>query len=305
MDNKPLEELAENYIKVILGEGEINYLKPNYDKDGSDLVLLHRVNRHYSREVIVQSKGRDVTNNASNVKISSSYVTSNFICFLYIKNPDKKRYFYIFYKEDISQWNISDNNYILQIPKKFHDNEYFIDHEFKEDTDINKIKELLENGPLVNKVYNSLDSMSSLEIYFELWKKYNSIPDETMAHYLFDNYEQIETFNEEIFLLFLLIKYRDSLDYKSPDFMVNILYHGINTSKPIIEILTIINPENLTKVSLNYCYPYGTYGTVNVIYDGIEYRSLYTSLGDRENDVEAILFENGDYLIYGQHNYIK
>ena len=74
MDNKPLEELAENYIKTRLSKAKIKYLKPNYDTDGADLVLLNPLNKHIAKQVIVQSKGRNVTEKASNV---SKFIVSS------------------------------------------------------------------------------------------------------------------------------------------------------------------------------------------------------------------------------------
>ena len=44
MDNKPLEQLAEDYIKTRLAKAKIKFLKPNYDTDGTDLVLLNPLN---------------------------------------------------------------------------------------------------------------------------------------------------------------------------------------------------------------------------------------------------------------------
>ena len=46
MDNKPLEQLAEDYIKTRLAKAKIKFLKPNYDTDGTDLVLLNPLNKH-------------------------------------------------------------------------------------------------------------------------------------------------------------------------------------------------------------------------------------------------------------------
>lgn len=72
MDNKPLEQLTEDYIKTRLAKAKIKFLKPNYDTDGTDLVLLNPLNKHLSKQVIIQSKGRNLTKNQSNVETLKS-----------------------------------------------------------------------------------------------------------------------------------------------------------------------------------------------------------------------------------------
>ncbi|EMV5753316.1 hypothetical protein [Yersinia enterocolitica] len=98
MDNKPLEYLAEDHIKTILSHANIKFLKPNYDENGSDLVLLNPINKHLAKQVVVQSKGRNVTTSSSNVTIPSKYIVSNFICFIYLKiDDDFNNYCYVFF----------------------------------------------------------------------------------------------------------------------------------------------------------------------------------------------------------------
>lgn len=120
MDNKPLENIAEEFIKTRLGKAKLPYLKPNYDTDGSDLVVLSHINKHYARQVIIQSKGRNVTKLHSNVKIHKDYVSSNFICFLYLQvDDDDNDYLFIFFENSIRRWTLIEDKYSLHIPKTF------------------------------------------------------------------------------------------------------------------------------------------------------------------------------------------
>ena len=309
MDNKPLEELAENYIKTRLAKANIKYLKPNYDTDGTDIVLLNPVNKHYARQVIVQSKGRNLSNNQSNVTIPKEYVVSNFICFLYLEvEGDSEDHFYIFFSNSIEKWNLSDSKYHLSIPKGFKTHKYFINHKFNQNIHITKIKNLLDNVPIFRQSYIQFEEMELIDILFEMWKKYNSLPDLNLVRAMYDNFYPFEnSFAQEFFLIFNIAMHTEDLEYRTLDSYMVDIYNSINLSKPISASAHIINPENIEHIHSSWAivYPNLKFGQVKVNYDGIEYKGLYCYIGDKEDYSEFLLFDNGDYISFGESNNIN
>ncbi|MFM2478835.1 hypothetical protein [Celerinatantimonas sp. MCCC 1A17872] len=304
MDNKPLEELAENYIKTRLSKAKIKYLKPNYDTDGADLVLLNPLNKHIAKQVIIQSKGRNLTEKPSNVSIPAEYVVSNFVCFLYLEvDGDLDDYFYIFFSEDIKKWNESNGKYILSIPKGFKSHNYFEQHRFDASSHIKIIEELLNNAPMLRQSYVEFENMELKEIIFEMWKKYDSFPDLNLVTALYDDfYELTGSSTLDVFAICAIANYLEDLDYRSLDFFMQELFIIRNIDKPIKNTVTIHNPEQIRRLNSSWSIVYNRvwFGQVDVTYDGIDYKGLYCYIGDNEDHVEVLLFDNGDYVCFGK-----
>lgn len=304
MDNKPLEEEAENCIKVALAKANIKYLKPNYDTDGTDLVLLNPVSKHMAKQVIVQSKGRNVTNSPSNVVIKSDYVVSNFICFLYVKvENDYNDNLYIFFSEDIKKWSFNEGNYTLSIPQKFKSNKNFTDNKFSHEIHIPIMLKLLDETPIFRQSYIEFEKMGLIEVLFEMWKKYESLPDLNMVKNLYDDFYSLSgSYAQDIFIIYTIGIHAENLEYRSLDHFMQVLYEARNLEEPIFISAKIKNPENIKAVNSNMAIVYNKlkFGQVLVDYDGIEYKALYCYIGDREDHVEALLFDNGEYVAYGK-----
>ena len=85
------------------------------------------------------------------------------------------------------------------------------------------------------------------------------------------------------------------------------LYESKNLLKPISESVHIINPENIKHIYSSWAIVYSDlrFGQVKVNYDGIEYKALYCYIGDREDHAEALLFDNGDYVSFGDRKFSK
>ncbi len=309
MDNKPLEELAENYIKTRLAKANIKYLKPNYDTDGTDIVLLNPINKHYAKQVIVQSKGRNLSNKQSNVSLPCEYVVSNFICFLYLEvEGDSEDYFYIFFSDSIKEWNLSNDKYTLSIPKGFKNHDYFKDHKFNQDAHIIKIKNLLATVPIFRQSYIQFEEMELIDILFEMWKKYDSLPDLNLVRAMYDDFDPFLTsYSQEFFLIFIIGMHIENLEYRTLDHYMVDIYQSINLSNPISESADIKNPENIKHIRSSWAivYPNLKFGQVDVNYDGIDYKGLYCYIGDKKDYAEVLLFDNGDYISFGESEYIK
>lgn len=304
MDNKPLEDLAESYIKTRLSKAKIKYLKPNYDTDGADLVLLNPLNKHIAKQVIVQSKGRNVTDKTSNVSIPVEYVVSNFVCFLYLEvDGDSSDYFYIFFSEDIKGWNEANGKFVLSIPKGFKNHQYFERHKFDVNVHVKKIDELLNNAPMLRQSYVEFENMGLKEILFEMWKKYGSFPDLNLVTALYDDfYESTGTSALDVFTICTIANHIEQLDYRSLDLFMQDLFIIRNIEEPIKNAVTIHNPEQIRRLNSSWSIIYNRvrFGQVDVTYDGIDYKGLYCYIGDHEDHVEALLFDNGDYVCFGK-----
>lgn len=304
MDNKPLEHLAEDHIKTILSHASIKFLKPNYDENGSDLVLLNPINKHLAKQIIIQSKGRNVTTSSSNVTIPSQYIVSNFICFIYLKiDDDFNNYCYVFFHDDILNWNLNAESYALSVPKKFRESDYFNNHQFNPNVHIPKIKEMLSQAPILRQSYVHFEKMDLKEILFEMWKKYDSFPDLNLVKALYDDLSSLtSSIPLDIFLICTIAKHLNKMEYRTLDSFMQDLYDIRNINKPISQSLIIHDIENIERLDGTWAisYPIVKFGQVNVTYDGIDYKGLYCHIGDRKDHVEVMLFDNGDYLCFGQ-----
>jgi len=304
MDNKPLEIIAEDFIKLRLAKAGLKYLKPNYDTDGTDLVVLHPINKHYARQVVVQSKGRNLTNSPSNVHINKDYVVSNFVCFLYLQvDGDPLDYAYVFFSDDIQKWPERDGSYHLSIPKGFKKNTYFVAHEFSASTDVQKIEKLLNTGPMFRQSYVEFEKMELVEILFELWKKYQSFPDPNLVKVLYDeDFPGTGSNSQDLFLVFLFGMNSEKLGHRTLDAYMQHLLNMRNIDIPISCATKIKNPNEITRMRSIHAivYPRLSFGEIELNYDGVDYRALYSKIGDNEDYVEAALFDNGDYVVYGQ-----
>jgi len=118
MDNKPLEEEAESFIKQHLLKYDFNVVKPIYDTNGGDLLILDDTKKQYPKTLKVQSKGRSLSGNNS-IKIPSEYVVDNFVVFLYTKDSEYNTYLFVYYEEEIKKWNLnSKKEYTLSLTPK-------------------------------------------------------------------------------------------------------------------------------------------------------------------------------------------
>lgn len=121
MDNKPIEFEAQRTIEANLLKLDLLVLNPLFDRRGSDLIVFKELD-NYVKLGIIQCKGRTVKlNQGSNVKIHKEYVKDNFIFFLYVKKQSSpyKEFLYCFFSEEIENWNLTNNEYVLKIPPNF------------------------------------------------------------------------------------------------------------------------------------------------------------------------------------------
>lgn len=159
MDNKPLEIQAESLIQHKLLQLGFRVTKPLFDREGADLIIIQDISTNITPFVKVQCKGRRIKN-SSNVKIPINYVTANFIVFLYLeKNDTKEDSLYVLFEDDIKQWKINQNNFILTISKNFRKQSYFKNIEITKSTTIR-----IENILLKQAIEQSVKTNDSIII---------------------------------------------------------------------------------------------------------------------------------------------
>jgi len=175
MDNKHLEEQAENFVKSQLLKYDFKVTKPSFDKKGGDLIILADIEKKNSKFLLVQSKGRTVLDVNTFVKIPIDYVQNNFILFIYTIDVDNKDCLYCFFPDDIKKWNINKSNYTLTINKKRLKDKYFIEKEFSKklatninivlnQTEIRKYTSVIIDGIFLQKAVDQ-----TIKTYSEIW----------------------------------------------------------------------------------------------------------------------------------------
>lgn len=118
IDNKPQEDQAESLVKFSLHEAGIKHGKPAFDQQGADLLILDNLDQKFSTILKVQVKYRAISvEKVNNVTIDISYVTDNFLCFVYVTGIDQPK-LYIFFPEDFKEWHKGEKKYTLQLSAK-------------------------------------------------------------------------------------------------------------------------------------------------------------------------------------------
>jgi len=113
MDTKPLEIESESLIQHELIKFGFNVTKPAFDKEGADLLVVDGIRQKYTHFLKIQCKGRVIKSNGSYIEIPISYVTENFILFLYVRNENLESSLFAFFYEDIAEWNTRNDKYVL------------------------------------------------------------------------------------------------------------------------------------------------------------------------------------------------
>lgn len=172
MDNTKLEMQAEEYISSTLSRHDFLVSKPKYDVEGCDLQILDHPSRP-TRLLRIQSKGRTVKSTLS-VDIPKTYVSDNFILFLYIVNNDKSIELYIFFPEQVEQFSSDEKNYTLYSTKGTFETKYFNCRftnerasELKRRLNASKIKE--ETTVIIDSFSLERGIRSTIQIYSEIY----------------------------------------------------------------------------------------------------------------------------------------
>lgn len=245
MDNKPLEEQAENYTKSQLLKFDFNLVKPSFDKKGADLLIIDNIDKKYSKFLIVQCKGRAITINSTSVIIPNSYVEDIFVLFIYAIDEEKNEFIFLFFAEDIRKWNInSKDEYTLSFNKQKIQTKYFSEkifnrkladkiHLLLNKTDIKKYTSVIIDGIFLEKAIDK-----TVKTYSEIWpdKKFIKPDLSSVVKNILDRFDRYKT-ESKIVNCYLLLS--ESFDLES-----RIIINHINQN-------FITNNGNQVKVFLN------------------------------------------------------
>lgn len=206
MDTKPLEIEAESRIKSELLKYNFKTIKPDFDENGADLLIIDNIETKYSHIVKVQCKGRNIEKNGSNITIPSNYVTDNFIVFLYVKLEGFKTKLLVFFPEDIMDWKRVSKKYILNFNsnsiqdeplknKEFSDSSYMRINELLIDSKIKKYTSVIIDSIFLNKAIKK-----TIIVYKEIYpeKQFNKPKLKDVAEYILSYYDRFQGIEKDI-----------------------------------------------------------------------------------------------------------
>lgn len=276
MENKPLEEQAENFIKSQLVKFDFKVTKPSFDKKGADLIIIDNIDKGKTRFLIVQCKGRSVKESTTSVKIPKSYVEDNFILFLYTVDDNKNDLLFLFFAEDIRDWSNNNNEYKLNFNHQKLESNYFTEKIFNRKLS-KKVQLLLSKTEIKNYTSLIIDGIflekaidKTIQTYSEIWpdKKFIKPDLNSVIKNILESYDKFKTEKKIVNCYLLLsesfdLEHRIDINQKNNSFITN---NGnqvkvfINKTNEIIsfEVLEqldrLINNDNIILVADDQVY---------------------------------------------------
>lgn len=295
-DNKPLEQEALSCATFKVSKYGYKFSHPNFDKNGGDFFIEEELADGLHKIITCQSKGRNITDNNSNVKIHTSYVKDSFLLFLYLKddNYDNEDTLFIFTKEDIQKWQIRNDNFYLNIPKNSLDTSIFTSNKFDK-VNSKKITDILNDIDAFIKVeYKTITNLNTLDSLLDLWKNLGSLPDANLTKQLLDDFDNYPYINikQFIFLLCITIHNEENLEFhNSIDWAFQYLkfYNDSPPSEYIFDFKTQKTTYPAFMVTYNKTY-------LEYIEDETE-KGFKLQIGDIEEYFECYLFQSGEYFL--------
>lgn len=216
-DNKPIENEAVDYIKNRLAKCNINFAEPNFDKKGSDLFALKKLDEYTYKFLTIQAKGRTVFEKPSSVVIPVEYIQEDFVVFIYLKTESKTDdYLYCFFYEELSTWNVKNDKATLSIPTNFKDIQYFIENEWS-DSKIKSFENKLDNtNSEINQTLRFDSEYSTLESLLELWRTYKIPIHTSIIKNIYEDFDLNRILiRHEAFVVYSYLKqsFNDEIDF--------------------------------------------------------------------------------------------
>lgn len=170
-----MEEQAESLVKHELIKHGFNVLKPCFDREGADLLIIENIKCKFTNTLKVQSKGRSLKKNGSFITIPISYVKKDFIVFLYVVDETLESSLFVFFCEDILKWKSDDKEYTLNFTKKTISDSYFKEKMFTSHSASLIKQRLIESeikkytSILVDEIFLEKAISKTLAIYKEIY----------------------------------------------------------------------------------------------------------------------------------------
>ena len=295
VDNKSMELEALNSVKYKLQKYGYDYADLSCDRNGVDLYAFKETGKGIVKVIKVQSKGRNIINNESNVRIYKHYVTADFVCFLYLRTEDRDiDYLYLYFHDDMVKWKqnkgIDDEHdqFELYIGKNFieDNNQYLFNSERAELLDDLLSKQTAEEKP------RCFDHTSLLRSFYDLWCEYGIRPDEK-ALKIIDNYCDVFYYNERIgiFIACMYLVLEDKGDFYGIDWLVKYI-NDFNFHNGIEESLVISTEK---KYNSDYQFTYNSYVEEIQYGNDSDINGFHLYIGDKEEKYDIYLLRDGRY----------
>jgi hypothetical protein len=290
-DNKPLEMEAVSLIRHRLAQRNLKTIVPDFDEFGSDILLLNTVDRNLYKSIVVQSKGRNITTNNSNVKIPLRYVDDDFVLFLYLKvDGSFDDNLFMFVKDDIVQWIQRKGNYYLNIPRNAIETAVFDAFRYDE-AKWKRLKAILDRQLITERNKLFVRSQNIFENIFQVWRLSGSLPDAALTSWLKENEDFIFNPAYEVLITGLLVLHSASLTHEAniDSYVPSIQrYNGLSLEG------TIVEREVIESVHSDWVV---TYRHVYVQKLKLSYRESLTNairlhIEDEEEVVQCLLLDN-------------
>lgn len=299
-DNRPMQLEAEDYVCSRLAKINLRYSKPNFDESGGDIIVINQITEDNFKSIKVQVKGRNITNNNSNIVIYKNYVTDNFIFFLYLRiDNDFNDYLYCFFDNDITKWESKDDKYYLNIPQNSIESNRFNANLFTQEK-VKKIFEIIEKQEEKYNIENTEWNLTLLENNIRLWQTTECLPDPKLTKWFLENTNpDYALISHNVFLTCLAIIYSEELETISAvDYMFLYLkYYEIQNDASISNIKVVKTFTNIWLIT----YTKSRVELLLLEYNGILHNALRLVFGDNEEQIESILIDNGDlWLNYNE-----
>lgn len=295
VDNKPMEVEALDFVKNRIRKYGYNYADLSCDKKGTDLFAFKDITSDSVKVIKVQSKGRNIIEKVSNVKIYQHYVTNDFVCFLYLKTDDEDNdYLYLYFQDDIVKWkenkgkNQEHDEYELYIGKDFVEkNKQFLFNSVRA-----KLLDELFEQQVVEEKPRCFDHTSMLRSFYDLWCEYDIRPDKNALR-IIDNDRDVICYNEQIgiFLACMLVVQDREGDFYGIDWFVEYI-NRFDFRNEIEESLVIRNGK---RYSSAYQITYISYVEEIQYGDDCGINGFHLYIGDKEEEYDIYLLRDGRY----------
>lgn len=237
-DNKPIEKQAENYLKSQLSKFDFNYQEPSYDKNGSDLTIIENYKTKKTKLLNVQSKGRTVSNQTTNVKIPKEYVNEQFVLFIYTVDENKNETLFMFLPSEIENWKLNNNSeYTLSFnSKKINEREF--QEKIFNSSKANELRDVLTRSEikdyttiLIDGVFLEKAIKSTIVTYSEIWDKKKFLkPDiKTVVKHILERYDRFNAKSKTVNCFLIKSKHFSLEDHVSFDCSLNFKTHLDNS----------------------------------------------------------------------------
>lgn len=297
LENQSMENLALNFVKAQIQNYDYDYADLSCDRNGVDLFAFKNLGKDNVKIIKVQSKGRNITDKNSNVRIYQHYVTNDFVCFLYLKTRDKdSQYLYLFFHDDIVKWtrkkgkDDEHHTYELYIGKNFiKDN-----HQYLFNSERAKLLDKLFDQQEYTVKPRCFDHTSLLHSFYNLWCDYGIRPDMNALRIIDDDCDVIN-YNERIGIFFacMNVVLDDDDELCGIDWLVGYIKNFIFYNE--IDQSLVINTGK--SYSSNYRITYSAF------VEEIEYgkdsgvNGFHLYIGDHEEKYDIYLLRDGRYGI--------